>query len=130
MEPTRTFNLLGDSIIMELYNRILKLTPNISPEDFDLQDNSDGNGPFISAWRSTELQPTDAEIASVDDSVPLPIQWAAIRTQRDALLAASDYTQVADALGDTSSWATYRQALRDVPSQSDVDNITWPTEPD
>ena len=57
-------------------------------------------------------------------------KWARIRAQRDALLAASDYTQVADAPGDTAAWATYRQALRDVPSQSDVDNITWPTEPD
>ena len=49
-------------------------------------------------------------------------KWAGVRAQRDALLAASDYT---------SAWATYRQALRDVPaSQSDVDNITWPIEPD
>jgi len=58
-------------------------------------------------------------------------KWDDIRAARDQLLAASDYTQVADAPGDTSAWATYRQALRDIPaSQSDVDNITWPTEPD
>ena len=67
---------------------------------------------------------TDQEAADI-----LAAKWARIRAERDALLAASDYTQVADAPGDTAAWATYRQALRDVPSQSDVDNITWPTEP-
>tara|TARA_R110000803_G_scaffold132029_1_gene199300 strand:- start:592 stop:939 length:348 start_codon:yes stop_codon:yes gene_type:complete len=114
---------------MELYNRILKLTPNISPEDFDLQDNSDGNGPFISAWRSTELQPTDAEIASVDDSVPLPIQWAAIRAQRNALLAACDWMANSDVTM-SDAWTTYRQALRNLPaSQSDPDDIVFPEEP-
>ena len=69
---------------------------------------------------------TDQEAADI-----LAAKWTRIRAQRDALLASSDYTQVADAPGDTSAWATYRQALRDIPaSQSDVDNITWPTEPD
>ena len=58
-------------------------------------------------------------------------KWASIRAQRDALLAACDYTQVADAPGDTAAWATYRQALRDLPANTvDVTNITWPTEPD
>ena len=68
----------------------------------------------------------DSATRSADD---LAAKWAGIRQQRDQLLALCDYTQVADAPGDTSAWATYRQALRDVPSQSDVDNITWPQEP-
>ena len=71
----------------------------------------------------------DAEEQVWADGAPAR-KWATIREQRDQLLAASDYTQVADAPGDTSAWATYRQALRDIPSQSDVDNITWPQEPD
>ena len=29
----------------------------------------------------------------------------------------------------SDEWRDYRQALRDVPTQSDPDNITWPTEP-
>ncbi|MEC8553197.1 MAG: phage tail assembly chaperone, partial [Pseudomonadota bacterium] len=28
-----------------------------------------------------------------------------------------------------AKWQAYRQALRDVPSQSDPYNITWPTKP-
>lgn len=70
----------------------------------------------------------DAEETKWNNSEPAR-KWAAIRAERDQLLAASDYTQVADAPGDTSAWATYRQALRDVPSQTDPDNIVFPTEP-
>ena len=53
-----------------------------------------------------------------------------VRTYRDYILSASDWTQVADAPVDTAAWATYRQALRDIPAQSGFpDNITWPQEP-
>jgi hypothetical protein len=38
------------------------------------------------------------------------------REQRDLLLQQSDWTQVPDAPVNAASWATYRQALRDVPS--------------
>ena len=50
-----------------------------------------------------------------------------LRTHRNELLAASDWTQVADAPVDKAAWATYRQALRDIPSQTDFPwNTTWP----
>jgi hypothetical protein len=41
---------------------------------------------------------------------------ARMRHQRDRLLAASDWTQTADAPVDKTAWATYRQALRDFPA--------------
>ena len=54
---------------------------------------------------------------------------AAIRTERDAKLTSCDWTQVADAPVDQAAWATYRQALRDIPAQVGFPNeITWPTE--
>jgi hypothetical protein len=54
-----------------------------------------------------------------------------VRTKRDSLLAASDWTQVADAPVDQAAWATYRQALRDMPSQAGFPNtINWPVEPE
>jgi hypothetical protein len=54
-----------------------------------------------------------------------------IRVQRDFKLSSSDWTQVADAPVDQEAWATYRQSLRDVPSQSGFPNeVTWPTEPE
>jgi hypothetical protein len=39
-----------------------------------------------------------------------------MRSQRDGFLAASDWTQVADAPVDREAWATYRQQLRDFPA--------------
>jgi len=52
------------------------------------------------------------------------------RTQRDALLSQSDWTQVPDAPVDQAAWAEYRQALRDVPQQAGFPTeITWPQIP-
>lgn len=54
-----------------------------------------------------------------------------VRSRRDSLLTESDWTQVADAPVDQAAWATYRQALRDIPDQKDFPNeVTWPTEPE
>lgn len=53
-----------------------------------------------------------------------------IRQQRNQLLFASDWTQLADSTVDKQLWATYRQALRDVPSQTEFPwNVQWPTQP-
>ena len=53
-----------------------------------------------------------------------------VREQRATKLAECDWTQVADAPVDKAAWATYRQALRDVPSQEGFPwTITWPTQP-
>ena len=53
-----------------------------------------------------------------------------VREERDALLMTSDWTQVNDSPVDESAWVTYRQLLRDVPSQSGFPNtITWPNKP-
>ena len=55
---------------------------------------------------------------------------AEIRKERDAKLTESDWTQVADAPVDQAAWATYRQALRDIPSQAGFPNeVVWPVEP-
>ena len=56
-------------------------------------------------------------------------QWNEIRTQRNAKLMESDWTQLPDAPVDAAAWAEYRQALRDVTDQTDPFNIVWPTAP-
>lgn len=54
----------------------------------------------------------------------------AARQARDRLLSACDWTQVADAPVDQQAWATYRQALRDIPDQLEFPHtIQWPQEP-
>lgn len=52
------------------------------------------------------------------------------RRERNRLLAVSDWTQVSDSPVDKQAWATYRQALRDVPAQPGFpDTIVWPVAP-
>ena len=54
-----------------------------------------------------------------------------VRAERNSLLAASDWTQVADTPVDRAAWATYRQALRDVPDQTGFpDAVAWPVAPE
>ena len=57
-------------------------------------------------------------------------QAKSVRTSRNDKLKESDWTQIADATADKAAWATYRQALRDIPAQSGFPwTITWPVEP-
>ena len=52
-----------------------------------------------------------------------------LRSQRKRLLEEADWQihKIEDASGNSSSWRTYRQALRDI--TSNPDNPTWPTKP-
>ena len=53
-----------------------------------------------------------------------------LRMVRNIKLTETDWTQNPDVPDATKAkWQAYRQALRDVPSQSDPYNITWPTRP-
>lgn len=57
-------------------------------------------------------------------------QFNYVRVIRDAELAATDWTQVADSTADKTAWATYRQALRDLPaSNTDPKKIKFPNRP-
>jgi hypothetical protein len=57
-------------------------------------------------------------------------QAAAVRSDRNTRLSASDWTQVADAPVDKAAWATYRQALRDITAQVGFPwTIDWPAQP-
>ena len=53
---------------------------------------------------------------SLGPDLTLEQQTGIMRSIRDRLLAASDWTQLPDAPVDKTAWATYRQALRDFPS--------------
>ena len=56
----------------------------------------------------------------------------AVRSDRNNRLAQSDWTQLTDAPEiNKLAWATYRQALRDIPSQAGFPwDIQWPTQPE
>lgn len=84
-----------------------------------------GNVPFTPE-EEAEWDAMEAEYAAgADDRAA-----AEIRTERDAKLTESDWTQVSDAPVDQAAWATYRQALRDIPDQAGFPNeVNWPTAP-
>ena len=63
-----------------------------------------------------------------------------LRVDRDAKLAACDWTQSRDiTLSNDVAWKTYRQALRDLPASANptvdsdgnlnASSVTWPTKP-
>ena len=71
------------------------------------------------------VTPDDDQKAAMDAT-----QAAAVRTDRNTRLAACDWTQLPDAPVDRQAWATYRQELRDVSSQTGFPwNVVWPSEP-
>tara|TARA_R100001244_G_scaffold16966_1_gene18177 strand:+ start:1742 stop:2032 length:291 start_codon:yes stop_codon:yes gene_type:complete len=74
----------------------------------------------------------DAEEATWEEEKPARA-LVSLRTERNAKLVSSDWTQYNDSPlddGAKASWATYRQTLRDLPANTaDPDNPTWPTPP-
>jgi len=81
---------------------------------------------------------TDAEISEYNASIPseaeiLAEKWKSIRIQRNSKLQETDWvvTKASETgVAVSDEWKTYRQELRDLPAtQTDVDNITYPTKP-
>jgi hypothetical protein len=57
-------------------------------------------------------------------------KWEQIKLWRDAQLRLSDWTMHTDAPTDKTAWATYRQALRDLPAQGgSADDAEFPIAP-
>jgi hypothetical protein len=57
-------------------------------------------------------------------------KWEQIRLWRNDELSQTDWTQVADSPADKAAWATYRQALRDLPAQGgNAEDAVIPTQP-
>jgi hypothetical protein len=80
---------------------------------------------YIQVWNITDA--TEEEI-----SAKLEEKWVEVRIMRDALLAQSDWTQFQDSpISGTTlvEWQTYRQSLRDVTSQPNPFNLSWPSKP-
>ena len=76
-------------------------------------------------WDGTQflVRPHNAE--------EIAAQWTSVRQDRNVLLQRSDWTQIEDYdLGaDRPTWASYRQALRDITLQPNPFDLTWPQEP-
>ena len=80
---------------------------------------------FTDTEEATAADNEAAYKASVDSKAA-----TAVRATRTTKLTESDWTQLADSTVDKAAWATYRSALRDLPSAEGFPHtITWPTEP-
>jgi hypothetical protein len=73
----------------------------------------------------------EAELDAQREAADLDMNM--VRSQRNGMLASSDWTQLGDAaLGDHTAeeWAAYRQSLRDLPATySRVSEVVWPNDP-
>ena len=86
---------------------------------------------------SSQTKPTETEVNSkiseLDNAEPMRL----LRIERDIRIAKTDWRASSD-LTLSDAWKTYRQALRDITTQTpklgsdyelDLTSITWPTEP-
>ena len=86
-------------------------------------------GTWTQTWEQTPKN--DSEMAQAYDS-----KMIELRSQRNRLLASSDWTQMADValtVEDDTAWRDYRKELRDLPAglstTDDVASVAWPTQP-
>lgn len=80
---------------------------------------------------NTESKPTRHELDEAWLQIESKIAWEPVRIERDMLLSRSDWTQLSDSSSDKVAWATYRQALRDIPQNfQSPDLVVWPTRPE
>ena len=88
------------------------------------------NGKLVE-YTAEELTALEAKEQSWTNDAPNR-RMADLRSQRDALLVETDYMGNSDVTM-SAKWKTYRQALRDITSQTPSDdalsNITFPTKP-
>ena len=100
--------------------------------DVILQDDSNGQGPYIKEWNLDIAQPTDSQLNSYETAADLEEKLKIIRFKRDRLIAETDYLALSDQTLSTEM-STYRQALRNITNGittvDQANNVTWPTKP-
>lgn len=77
---------------------------------------------------------TDEELAAIEQLVAVHVaipSWDEVRRKRTPLLAEADWRiqRAEDQGADAAPLRAYRQALRDVTTQPDPQNVTWPAAP-
>jgi len=90
---------------------------------------ADANGSAIESSDPADWGTTWSAISTKKDELTAAEPMKALRAERDRRLAETDWRASSD-LTLSADWATYRQALRDVPSSAtSLDDVTWPTPP-
>ena len=124
LHPNTGFpNQLTEQIINDFGGDIVFEGPQAQPTRYQIGFR-DGvelvNGKWFTKYSVADL---DADAITAKDAE----QAKSIRTQRNQLLAESDWTQLADAPVDKTVWSVYRQSLRDISSQKGFPwDVVWP----
>jgi len=100
----------------------------------------DANGNWVEAYAETDMFADTTEDGVTTTKAEHETAYQArldadaaegVRTSRDAKLAETDWTQVADAPVSQEDWTAYRALLRSIPEQEGFPNeVTWPVEPE
>ena len=86
---------------------------------------------------SSQTKPTETEVNSKISELDNAEAMRLLRIERDTRIAKTDWRASSD-LTLADAWKTYRQALRDITTQTpklgsdyelDLTSVTWPTEP-
>jgi hypothetical protein len=103
----------------------------VTPPYFDPATQRRDEGPAVLTDGVWVQQYVVTELNAEEAAVKAQAQGAQVRAERNAKLAASDWTQVEDSPVDHAAWAAYRQQLRDITAQAGFPwTVQWPTQPE
>ena len=113
--------------------RLVQLSDYVSNKPEGVTYNIKWSDSKVSAVTGQDMEGEDITIQthfSGDDTAKdarlLADKWTNVRRDRDRRLSETDYLALKDNTL-SAGIKTYRQELRDVPTQSDPDNISWPS---
>jgi len=84
-------------------------------KDVMLQDDSNGQGPYIKEWNLAIAKPTDAQLNAVDAAADLEERQNAVRATRRAAygdLGAQLDMQYHDSINGTTTWKDHVEAVK------------------
>ena len=124
----KTYDFSGEDYeIVETDAPLSYETKDSEDNDITVNFNQSGHiheGHYHLKWDGSKIVKDDTALTAYQTAE----KWKNVRVDRNLRLAETDYLALKDNTLSTAM-KTYRQALRDVPSQSDPDNITWPEKP-
>jgi len=129
MFPNTGFSIpMQESTINEFGGDVVLEGPQASPTRYQTAFR-DGVEQIDGQWFTKySVSDMDAEQIAAKDAK----QATSIRASRQEKLAETDWTQGKDIADNVSTvWATYRQALRDIPTQAGFPwDVQWPAQPE
>lgn len=125
----------------ELPQRIRLSNGRTRTDSSSFTDEEISNAGFTGPYERPEFDPEietqewNSELFNwVTTPIPDEVFLNRLRNQRNHKLLISDWSQLSDApltSSQKTAWATYRQALRDLPENTeDPKNVTWPLQPE